>query len=229
MQLIAADANKHRSIPGSNGKRRNPRREAEPCRSIWRHAGDAAFGAASDVTPKFVLAVRSRRTMDGRDARSGILRLRRQLSVDVKFGARHGRRGFARHPRQAEVGASPQTMIERTKACFGIKPAWLAADTAYGSARQPRLAGRQQRIAPHVPVVDKCSARTAPSRVRTSSPSTRYATPIHARRARPWPRLAMSAPIIRSGISPRCLSAAPARSKQSAAKRASATDQTRCE
>ena len=35
--------------------------------------------------------------------------------------------------RQAEVGAS-QTMIERTEACFGIKPGWLAGDTAYGSA-----------------------------------------------------------------------------------------------
>ena len=35
--------------------------------------------------------------------------------------------------RQAEVGAS-QTMIERTEARFGIKPEWLAADTAYGAA-----------------------------------------------------------------------------------------------
>ena len=66
------------------------------------------------------------------------------------------------------------------------------------------------------------------SRVRTSS-TTRYATSIHARRARRWPRPAMSAPIIRAAISSLCLSAAPARSKQSAAQRASATDQTRCE
>jgi hypothetical protein len=35
--------------------------------------------------------------------------------------------------RQAEVGAS-RTMIERTAACFGIKPEWLVGDTAYGSA-----------------------------------------------------------------------------------------------
>ena len=35
--------------------------------------------------------------------------------------------------RQAEVGAA-RTMIERTEVCFGIKPEWLAADTAYGSA-----------------------------------------------------------------------------------------------
>jgi hypothetical protein len=36
--------------------------------------------------------------------------------------------------------------IERTEACFGIKPAWLAGDTAYGSASNP-LVG--QRAADH--------------------------------------------------------------------------------
>ena len=35
--------------------------------------------------------------------------------------------------RQAEVGAS-QTMLNRTEERFGIKPDWIAADTAYGSA-----------------------------------------------------------------------------------------------
>ena len=35
--------------------------------------------------------------------------------------------------RQAEVGAA-KTMIERTQERFGIKPTYLAADTAYGSA-----------------------------------------------------------------------------------------------
>ncbi len=56
--------------------------------------------------------------------------------------------------RQAEVGAS-QTMIERTKACFGIKPEWLAGDTAYGSAANLDWLVNQQGIAPHVPVIDK--------------------------------------------------------------------------
>ncbi len=56
--------------------------------------------------------------------------------------------------RQAEVGAS-QTMIERTEACFGIKPEWLAADTAYGSASNLDWLVNQQGIAPHVPVIDK--------------------------------------------------------------------------
>ena len=35
--------------------------------------------------------------------------------------------------RQAEVGAV-KTMIDRTEACFGLKPQRLSGDTAYGAA-----------------------------------------------------------------------------------------------
>ena len=66
--------------------------------------------------------------------------------IDVKFGVIMDVEA-SRAIRQAEVGAS-RTMIERTEACFGIKPKWLAADTAaYGSAGlspQPRLAGERE-------------------------------------------------------------------------------------
>ena len=48
--------------------------------------------------------------------------------IDVKFGIIMDVEA-SRAIRQAEVGAS-QTMIERTEATFGIKPDWLAADTA---------------------------------------------------------------------------------------------------
>jgi Transposase DDE domain len=46
-------------------------------------------------------------------------------------------------------------VIERTEACFGIKPEWLAADTAYGSASNLEWLVYEQEIAPHVPVIDK--------------------------------------------------------------------------
>jgi Transposase DDE domain len=72
--------------------------------------------------------------------------------IDVKFGIIMDVEA-SRAIRQAEVGAS-QTMIERTEASFGIKPEWLVADTAYGSA--PNLDWLvNQGIAPHVPVIDK--------------------------------------------------------------------------
>jgi hypothetical protein len=73
--------------------------------------------------------------------------------IDVKFGIIMDVEA-SRAIRQAEVGAS-QTMIERTEACFGIKPEWLAADTAYGSAPNLDWLVNQQEIAPHVPVIDK--------------------------------------------------------------------------
>jgi hypothetical protein len=45
-------------------------------------------------------------------------------------------------------------MIERTEGCFGIKPDWLAADSAYGSAPNLDWLVNSQGIAPHVPVID---------------------------------------------------------------------------
>ena len=56
--------------------------------------------------------------------------------------------------RQAEVGAA-RTMIERTQERFEIKPTYLAADTAYGSADTLNWIVNEKKIAPHIPVIDK--------------------------------------------------------------------------
>lgn len=60
--------------------------------------------------------------------------------------------------RQAEVGAA-RTMLERTEERFGLKPDYLVADTAYGSADNLAWLVKQKQITPHIPVFDK-SART---------------------------------------------------------------------
>ena len=60
--------------------------------------------------------------------------------------------------RQAEVGAS-RTMIARTQDRFGLWPARLAADSAYGSADNLAWLVHERGIEPHIPVFDK-SART---------------------------------------------------------------------
>jgi hypothetical protein len=73
--------------------------------------------------------------------------------VDVKFGIIIDV-AASRAIRQAEVGAA-KTMIERTEARFGIKPARLAADTAYGSAPTLHWLVNDKQIAPHIPVIDK--------------------------------------------------------------------------
>ena len=73
--------------------------------------------------------------------------------IDVKFGIIMDVEA-SRAIRQAEVGAS-RTMIERTEATFGIKPEWLAGDTAYGSAPNLDWLVNTKDIAPYIPVIDK--------------------------------------------------------------------------
>jgi len=59
--------------------------------------------------------------------------------------------------RTAEVGAL-RTMIDRTNERFALKPDWVAADTAYGSAENLAWLALERQILPFIPVVDK-SAR----------------------------------------------------------------------
>ena len=73
--------------------------------------------------------------------------------IDVKFGIIVDVEA-SRAIRQAEVGAA-KTMIERTEECFDLKPSYLAADTAYGSAETLNGVVNEKRIAPHIPIVDK--------------------------------------------------------------------------
>ena len=108
-------------------------------------------------------------------------------------------------------------MIERTEACFGIKPGWLAGDTAYGSAANLDWLVNQQGIAPHVPVIDKSEREDDTfSREEFVYDEARdiYLCPA----ARRWPRRAMSALITRSSYLGSVPSVAPARSKRSVAR-----------
>ena len=56
--------------------------------------------------------------------------------------------------RQAEVG-SARTMLDRTQERFGLWPARLAADSAYGSAENLAWLVHERGIEPHIPVFDK--------------------------------------------------------------------------
>ena len=61
--------------------------------------------------------------------------------------------------RQAEVGAA-RTMLERTETRFGMKPASLTADSAYGSADSLAWLVKEKDIAPHIPVFDRSTEPT---------------------------------------------------------------------
>ncbi len=131
--LIAADANKCRSMPGNEWSRDiDPATVERAVQDYLANLDDPAWGAASDVVPKFVAPQIRRRSGPGALRNAAFFAYADNYLIDVKFGIIMDVEA-SRAIRQAEVGAS-QTMIERTEATFGIKPDWLAADTAYGSA-----------------------------------------------------------------------------------------------
>jgi transposase len=156
--LIAADANKHRSLPSSEWKAADIGPDA--CRAAREYLAtldDAAFGAASDSTPKFVSpsdpAAQWTGALKGHAffayATNYLIDLDHAIIVDVEA---------TRAIRQAEVGAA-RTMIDRVEERFGLYPEKLAADRAYGSAEMLGWLVHQRGIEPHIPVFDK-SART---------------------------------------------------------------------
>ena len=152
--LIAADANKCRSTPGGEwNKDIDPETASRAVREYLATLDDPAFGAASDVTPKFVSPSDPAAQWTGALRNAAFFAYADNYLIDVKFGVIMDVEA-SRAIRQAEVGAS-RTMIERTEACFGIKPDWLAADTAYGSAPNLHWLVKEKAIAPHVPVIDK--------------------------------------------------------------------------
>jgi transposase len=152
--LIAADANKQRSIPGSEWqKTADPETASRAVREYLATLDDAAFGAASDVTPKFVSPADPAAQWTGAMRGPAFFAYADNYLIDVKFGVIVDV-AASRAIRQAEVGAA-KTMIDRTEERFGLKPERLAADTAYGSAAMLNWVVNEKKITPHIPVIDK--------------------------------------------------------------------------
>jgi transposase len=151
--LIAADANKQRSIPGKDwDKNRSPEKASRAVKEYLATLDAAAFGAASDVTPKFVSPSDPAAQWTGAMRGPAFFAYADNYLIDVKFGIIMDVEA-SRAIRQAEVGAA-KTMIDRTEKRFGVKPERLAADTAYGSAPTLDWLVNDKKIAPHIPVID---------------------------------------------------------------------------
>ena len=152
--LIAADANKQRSIAGPDWhKDRDPATSSRAVKEYLATLDDAAWGAASDVTPKFISPSDPAAQWTGAHKGPAFFAYADNYLIDVKFGVIVDVEA-SRAIRQAEVGAA-RTMIDRTEDRFGLKPARLAADTAYGSAANLDWIVNDKKIAPHIPVIDK--------------------------------------------------------------------------
>src|SRR5471032_123692 len=131
--LIAADANKQLSIPGKDwDKNRAPEKASRAVKEYLATLADAAFGAASDTTPKFISPSDPAAQWTGANRGPAFFAYSDNYLIDVKFGVIMDVEA-SRAIRQAEVGAA-KTMVEPTEERFGIMPERLAADSAYGSA-----------------------------------------------------------------------------------------------
>ena len=152
--LIVADANKQRSIPGSQwNKELDAQAVSRATKEYFATLDDAVFGAASEVTPKFVSPSDPAAQWTGARRGPAFFAYADNYLVDVKSGIIVDVEA-SRAIRQAEVGAA-KTMIERTEQRFDIKPKRLAADTAYGSGATLNWLVKDKKIAPHIPVIDK--------------------------------------------------------------------------
>jgi len=152
--LIVADANKQRSTPGPQwNKELDAEAVSRATKEYLARLDDAAFGAASDVAPKFVSPSDPAAQWTGALRGPAFFAYSDNYLIDVKFGIIMDVEA-SRAIRQAEVGAV-KTMIARTEQCFDIKPKRLAGDTAYGSGANLNWLVNEAKIAPHIPVVDK--------------------------------------------------------------------------
>src|SRR6476620_10498064 len=152
--LIQADANKQRSIPGSEWQRtRDPARSSRAVKEYLATLDDTSWGAASDVVPKFVSPSDPAAQWTGAHKGPAFFAYSDNYLIDVKFGVIVDVEA-SRSIRQAEVGAA-KTMIERTEERFGLQPERLVGDTAYGAAPMLNWLVEEKGIAPHIPVFDK--------------------------------------------------------------------------
>jgi transposase len=152
--LIVADANKQRSTPGSQwNKELDARAVGRATKEYLARLDDAAFGAASDVTPKFVSPSDPAAQWTGAMRGPAFFAYSDNYLIDVKCGIIMDVEA-SRAIRQAELTAA-RTMIERTEQRFDIKPDRLAGDTAYGSGANLNWLVNEAKIAPHIPVIDK--------------------------------------------------------------------------
>ena len=149
--LIRADANRQRGIEGSEGLA--PEVSSRAVDEYMAVLDDAAFGAATEVAPKFISPADPAARWTGAHGGQAffaysanyLIDLDHAVIVDVEASTA---------VRQAEVRAA-KTMIERADARFELYPERLAGDSAYGSGEMLEWLVHERGIEPHVPVFDK--------------------------------------------------------------------------
>ncbi len=149
--LIKADANRQRSVPGSEGL--PPEAVSHAVREYLAVLDDAAFGASTPVVPKFISIADPASRWTGANGGLAFFAYSTNYLIDLKHAVIMDVEATT-SIRQAEVTAQ-RRMLERTQDRFGVWPERLAADTAYGSAENLAWLVHERGIEPHIPVFDK--------------------------------------------------------------------------
>jgi transposase len=153
--LIRADANKQYAAPKERWGPALIDTEIAP-RAVLEYLDvldDAAFGAASEVAPKFTSYADPASQWTGALKGPAFFAYSDNYLIDTENAVILDVEA-TRSIRQAELGAT-QTMIVRTRDRFGLTPERLAADTAYGSGEMLGWLVDEHGIEPHIPVIDK--------------------------------------------------------------------------
>ena len=152
--LIKADANRQNGIEGEKGL--PPEATGRAVEEYLAVLDDAAFGAATEVVPKFVSPADPAARWTGAHGGLAFFAYSTNYPIDVENAIIVDVEATTAI-RQAEVLAAKR-MIERSMDRFGLYPARLLGDSAYGSADMLGWLLYEHGIEPHVTVFDK-SAR----------------------------------------------------------------------
>jgi hypothetical protein len=152
--LIKADANRQKGIEGEKGL--PPEATGRAIDEYLAVLDDAAFGAATEVMPKFVSPADPAARWTGAHGGQAFFAYSTNYLIDVEHAVIVDVEATTAI-RQAEVLAA-RRMIERSMDRFGLYPARLMGDSAYGSAEMLGWLVYKHGIEPHVTVFDK-SAR----------------------------------------------------------------------
>lgn len=152
--LIKADANRQKGIEGEKGL--PPEAAGRAVEEYMNVLDDGAFGAASEVTPKFISPVDPAARWTGAHGGQAFFAYSTNYLIDVENAIIVDVEATTAI-RQAEVLAA-RRMIERSMERFDLYPARLMGDSAYGSADMLGWLVHEHGIEPHVTVFDK-SAR----------------------------------------------------------------------
>jgi transposase len=152
--LIRADANRQKGTEGEKGL--PPEATGRAVEEYLSVLDDAAFGAATEVIPKFISPSDPAARWTGAHGGQAFFGYSTNYLIDVENAIIVDVEATTAI-RQAEVLAAKR-MIERSMERFDLYPGRLMGDSAYGSAEMLGWLVYEHGIEPHVTVFDK-SAR----------------------------------------------------------------------